>query len=94
MATGTATLDFGALPGATDAVVAVTGQTSIQSNSRVEAWLEVPASGTAEHDPDDHWVESLQVYAGKVAAGTGFTIYGKCNLGFAHGRFTVAWVWA
>lgn len=71
---GTATLDFGAFPGASDASVAVTGQTGILSNSLVEAWL-FPAD-TANHLADEHWVETIQVRAGNVVAGTGFTIYG------------------
>lgn len=71
---GTATLDFGAFPGASDASVAVTGQATIGSGSLVEAWL-FPAT-TADHTADEHWVETIQVRAGNVIAGTGFTIYG------------------
>jgi hypothetical protein len=77
---GTATLDFGAFPGASDASVAVTGQAGILAGSLVEAWL-FPAA-TADHTADEHWVETIEVMAGNVVAGTGFTIYGinECQL--------------
>jgi len=71
---GTATLDFGAFPGASDASVAVTGQAGILAGSLVEAWL-FPAA-TTDHTADEHWVETIEVMAGNVVAGTGFTIYG------------------
>lgn len=69
---GTATLDFGAFPGASDASVLVTGVTG--SPTLVEAWL-YPAA-TADHSADEHWVESIEVKAGAVSGGQ-FTIYGK-----------------
>ena len=72
--TGTASLDFGAFPGASDAALAVTGQAGIQAGSLVEAWL-VPTA-TADHSADEHRVEQLEVTAGDVVAGVGFTIYG------------------
>lgn len=71
---GTATLDFGAFPGASDASIAVTGQAGILSGSFVEAWIS-PAA-TADHTADEHLVETLKVMAGNIVAGTGFTIYG------------------
>lgn len=73
-AQGTATLDFGAFPGKSDASVAVTGQAGILSGSLVEAWI-LPAA-TADHSADEHLVETLKVVAGNISAGTGFTIYG------------------
>jgi hypothetical protein len=74
MATGTATLDFGAFPGKSDASVVVTGQAAIVAGSLVEAWIR-PAD-TADHLADEHMVETLKVFAGNIQAGTGFTIYG------------------
>lgn len=74
-AQGTASLTFGVFPGASDASVAVTGQTGILAGSLVEAWI-FPAA-TADHTADEHWVETIQVVAGNVVAGTGFTIYGR-----------------
>lgn len=91
-ASGTATLNFGAYPGATDASVAVTGQGSIVSGSLVEAWLRMEA--TADHSADEHWVEEIEVRAGNIVAATGFTIYGisrsKTRL---DGTWTIGWVW-
>jgi hypothetical protein len=72
--TGTALLDFGAFPGASDATVAVTGQAGIVAGSLVEAWI-LPAA-TADHSADEHFVEPLRVMAGNIVAATGFTIYG------------------
>lgn len=94
-AQGTANLDFGAFPGASDASVAVTGQTGIVGSSLVEAWLFPTA--TADHSADEHIVEPLEVYAGNIVAGTGFTIYGinRTPLGdtLIYGVWKVAWVW-
>ena len=73
-AQGTATLDFGAFPGASDATVVVTGQAGIGAGSLVEAWL-IPVA-TADHSADEHLVETLKVQAGSIVAGTGFTIRG------------------
>lgn len=73
-AQGTATLDFGAFPGKSDASVVVTGQTGITGGSLVEAWL-FPAT-TADHSADEHMLETIKVFAHSVVAGTGFTISG------------------
>ncbi len=91
-ATGTALLDFGAFPGASDAAVVVTGQTGIVSGSYVEAWLRPEA--TADHSADEHWVEAIKVVAGNIVAGTGFTIYGITEYKTRrYGQWIVAWVW-
>lgn len=74
MATGTATLDFGVFPGASDTSVAVTGQGAIIAGSLVEAWIRPVA--TSDHTADEHMVETFQVFAANISAGTGFTIYG------------------
>jgi hypothetical protein len=71
---GSAVLDFGAFPGASDASVAVTGQAGIVAGSVVNAWLVATAS--ADHSADEHLIESVKVIAGNIVAGTGFTIYG------------------
>ena len=93
MATGNATLDFGAFPGSSDTSVAVTGQTGITTSSFVEAWL-VPTA-TADHSADEHIVETIKVIAGNIVNGTGFTIYGV-NTGDnsrIYGSWSVSWVW-
>jgi hypothetical protein len=72
--TGTATLDFGAFPGGSDASLVITGQAAILSGSFVECWL-YPAD-TADHTADEHLVETIKVIAGNINPGVGFTIYG------------------
>jgi hypothetical protein len=74
-AQGTATINFGAFPGQSDASVTVTGQAGILAGSLVEAWLFPTA--TADHSADEHVVETIEVKAGNIVAGTGFTIYAK-----------------
>jgi hypothetical protein len=74
-AQGTTTVNFGAFPGASDATVVITGQTSIQAASLVEAWI-FP-SATADHSVDEHWVDPPDIFAGNIVAGTGFTIYAR-----------------
>lgn len=100
MATGTATIDFGAFPGKADTSVAVTGQAAIVAGSLVEAWIRPVA--TADHTADEHLVESVRVVASDIVAGTGFTIYGLEAVPVAnpnneghmlYGLFTVAWAW-
>lgn len=73
-AQGTATLNFGAFPGVSDASVAVTGQAAILAGSLAEAWIWPVA--TADHTVDEHMMETLKVFAHTVVAGSGFTITG------------------
>lgn len=73
-AQGTATLDFGAFPGKSDASVAVTGQAGIVAGSLAEAWIR-PVD-TVDHSADEHMLETLKVIAASIVAGVGFTIFG------------------
>lgn len=73
-AQGTADLNFGVFPGASDASVSVTGQAAIVSGSLVEAWLRPEA--TVDHTADEHMVETINVFAHTIVAGTGFSISG------------------
>jgi len=73
--TGVTTVTFGAFPGATDASVAVTGQTGILAGSTVQAWLAPVA--TADHTADEHLLDGPRVMAGLIVPGTGFTIYAR-----------------
>jgi len=75
-ATGTATLDFGAFPGAAEASIAVTGQTGIVAGSLVEAWR-MPTVATADKTTDEQRIERLEVVADTISAGIGFTIRGR-----------------
>lgn len=87
MAQGTTTIDFGS--GTTDTSVFVSAPT-ITGSQLVEAWL-FPAT-TASNTADNHWAEDLEVVAGNVVAGSGFTVYAKCNTLSAHGIYNIAWV--
>lgn len=69
------TVDFGAFPGASDASTTVTGQTGIVAGSKVKAYI--IATATADHSADEHWLETIEVKAGNITPGTGFTIYAK-----------------
>lgn len=100
-AQGTATLNFGAFAAGgspfahpnTEASAVVTGQGGILAGSLVEAWISPPATASADHSIDEHRIENIQVRAGDITAGAGFTIYGECLLGGTYGAFTVNWVW-
>jgi hypothetical protein len=83
---GTAVLDFGAFPGASDASVAVTGQSSLAAGSVVMA--QVRGEATADHSADEHMIETLEVAAKDIVPGTGFTIVGvnRDNGGQGEGR--------
>lgn len=99
-ASGFTTVNFGAFPGKSDAVVTITGQAGIVSGSLAEAWLRPVA--TADHSADEHMVETLKVVANNIVAATGFDISGfntnqinePNGLGtLVYGLWTVAWVW-
>lgn len=104
MAKGTATLNFGAFPGASDASVVVTGQAAILAGSLVEAWIFPDA--TADHSADEHMIETFKVVVPKssIVPGTGFTIYGFNtnqivdpinNMGtLIYGQWSIAWAWS
>ena len=91
---GTATIDFGAFPGSSEASVAVTGQAGISATSKAEAYVMADdTSGT--HTANDHRYFSVLVglSCGTPTADTGFTIHGRC-LDKMQGSFQVRWVWA
>ena len=87
-AQGTTTINFGSK--ATDTSVAVSAP-AITGGQLVEAW--VFPSATATNTADNHWVETINVVAGNVQDGVGFTIYAKVDEGFAHGSYTVGYVY-
>jgi len=58
-AQGTATLDFGAFPGASDAFIDISVP-GVTPTSLVEAWIRPEA--TADHTADEHMVETLKVF--------------------------------
>lgn len=88
---GVASLDFGAFPGKSDTSLAVTGQTSIITGSSVIA--KIRPTATADHSVDEHWTEEIDISAGNIVAGTGFTIYAKARNKRLYGLYSVAWQW-
>lgn len=91
--TGTATIDFGAFPGTSEASVEVTGQAEISTTSKAEAWL--MSDSTSDHTESDHRYASLLIglTCGTPTLATGFTIHARC-LDKMQGTFAVRWVWA
>lgn len=88
-ATGLSVINFGA--GDDMASVTITGQTGITGTSYVTANL--AAIATAEHSADEHVIEEIDVYAGNIVVGTGFTIYARTRNFKLTGNWTVAWQW-
>ena len=91
--TGTATIDFGAFPGANEASVAVSVP-EITAGAKCEAFL--MADDTAgTHTASDHRYVGLwlALTCGTPSAGVGFTIYGRSSEQL-EGQFSVRYVWA
>lgn len=90
---GTATISFGTAPGSNEASVAVTGQTSIGSGSKAEAYV-MGDDTSVDHTASDHrYLPMLMgLTCGTPTAGTGFTIYGRSAEKLT-GAWTVRWVW-
>ena len=92
--TGTATIDFGAAPGANEASVVVTGITGITAGSKAEAWV-MADDTSADHTASDH--RYFPVFAaltcGTPVADDGFTIYARSTQKLT-GEWTVRYVWA
>ena len=86
---GTVTLSFGAA-GSTEATAAVS-DTGVLVGSRVGAGLQVPASDSPRYR-DEYWVEDLDVSAGNIDPGVGFTVYAVSRGGAVVGDFTATWV--
>ena len=86
---GAAVLDFGT--GRSVASVAVTGQAGMLASALPRAWVQVSAS--PDHSADEHVVEELEVVAGSVVAGVGFTVYGRTRNVVLRGRWNVGWAY-
>ena len=93
---GTVEIDFGAAPGSYEASVAVTGQASILTTSKAEAYI-MADDTTADHTAVDHrWVKpasGVEFTCGTPTLATGFTIYGK-SVYALEGLWKLRWVWA
>ena len=93
-ATGTATIDFGAFPGANEASIAVTGQGTISGTSKAEAFI-MADDTTSDHTAADHRYAAafIGLTCGTPTAGTGFTIYAR-SIEKLQGTFALRWVWS
>jgi hypothetical protein len=93
-ATGSATATFGAYPGADNASVVITGQSTILTTSKVEAWLDSTIAGTSDHSPDEHMIADIDVRVESIVGGTGFTIWLHTRENAnQYGAYNVSWVW-
>jgi hypothetical protein len=88
--TGTVVVDFGT--GKLDTSAVVTGHAAIVSGSRCNAWLSGVAS--ANNLVDAGFAEPLDMLAGDIVVGTGFTVYVFCRSGRAFGQYNVNWSWS
>jgi hypothetical protein len=75
-ASGTATVNFGAFPGSQDASVFIP-EIGVTAGSVVQAWL--IAADTADHNAEEHIVETITVIPGAPIASTGFVVYARNN---------------
>lgn len=89
-AAGKTVIDFGT--GDSIATKVITGQASILAGSIVQAWL-LPMA-TIDHSIDEHLIEEMDVFAGDIVAGTGFTIWARTRTGPLTGVWTVGWRWS
>jgi hypothetical protein len=91
VATGTATLNFGAAPGGNIAQVDVTGQAGVLSGSKIEAFL-MASDSTADNSDYQHRILPIRLRCGNITAGTGFTIYAISDWTVSN-TLLVEWVW-
>lgn len=94
---GTATIDFGAVPGTNITSVVVTGQTGIVPGSFAEAWMMAdstadPVFGTG-HNAEEHKLAPIKLTCGDLVPGTGFTIWAETEWRLTS-TFQVRWVWS
>jgi hypothetical protein len=92
--TGTATVNFGAFPGTSEASVAVTGQATISATSKAEAWVMADDTSTSHTAADHKYVPLfMALTCGTPTAATGFTIYARAR-DKLQGTWSVRWVWS
>lgn len=88
---GTATLNFGGVPGSIIASVAVTGQAGILSGSFITAEIRADDS-TADNTAMVHQVAPIKISCGNIVPGTGFTIYAMSSWNITN-TIKVRWAW-
>ena len=90
--TGTATIDFGAFPGANEAQATFTDST-ISASAKVEAFV-MGGDSTADHTAADHrYIPLWLALTATPNAGVGGTIYGRSDHK-QQGTFALRYVWA
>lgn len=99
-AQGSTTIDFGAFPGANDAVRTIAstdGATGILGTSLVEAWVYPLA--TADHSLAEHYVSPPRIMAGEISTSSssfvirGFATDAVGDWPLCYGKWTVNWCW-
>jgi hypothetical protein len=88
---GTSTLDFGAAPGTNQVELAVTGLTGITAGATPKVWINYEASPSHTADEQLLLSQFMNVMAGNVVAGTGFTIYAVAPYIRVSGEIKVRW---
>jgi hypothetical protein len=90
---GTSTIDFGATP-ATEASVAVSGETDITAASFAEAWF--MGRSTVDNSSANHQQAAavMRLVCSEPTPGVGFTITAYCLHGAVTGTFKVEWTWS
>jgi hypothetical protein len=93
-ATGTATINFGAFPGANEASVAVMGQAAISATSKAEVFVMGDDVATGHTAADHRYLPQLASFTcGTPTAATGFTIHAR-SVHKLQGQFALRWVWS
>lgn len=88
---GSATLDFGAFPGSSEASVAVAAP-AVAAGTKAWAYFRGDDTATGHTAADHRYAAALVALSVEVAAGVGLTIYGRC-LDAMQGQFTVRYGW-
>lgn len=87
MTTGTTALNFGAIGNVRNQAQIDIPEPLITANSSVGAWLRLES--TAAHSIDELIMDPIEVFAGNIVPGVGFTIYGKMPYGGSYGLYKV-----
>lgn len=89
---GHSVVDFGAHPGAAEVYAKIHGQRGISQSSVVQAWI-APGQ-TADHSPDEHSVEAIDVRAQDAVNDVGFTVRVFSTDGSPlYGEWRIGWRW-
>lgn len=87
---GTATLDFGSVPGGNRTSVVITGQTGILTTSTVSVFM--MSDTTTDHNTAEHHLAPIKLTSSIPINNTGFTIIATSEWRLS-GTFLVRWAW-